>query len=1022
MALPKNREQSLKEVKKLVARFAAHEREFTRAGSAFNETQARTDFIAPFFRALGWDVDNEEGLPQDLREVFQEASLDIEDSRASKRPDYEFRLARQRKFYVEAKKPCVNIREDKSSAFQTRRYGFSAGLPVAALTNFNQLVIYDCVPVPDETDDARIARIKLFSYTEYEAHFDEIYDSLSREAVYSGLFDKTYGISAARQGTSQFDDYFLKQIRSWREKLAKDIYKRNSRLSEEELTYIVQRLLNRIIFLRICEDRDLEKSERLKALDEKSTYKDLKRLLQEADRKYDSGLFNLIDDPSLGIEVGSKVLVEIIKELYYPASPYTFAVVDASVLGQIYELLLAHSIRITAGDKVRLVEKPEVTESGGVISTPKYIVDTIAERTLGHVAHGKAPAELMKLRVGDIACGSGIFLLSTFEHLLAKHLDYYIRDGVADHNGKEIYEAGAGTWRLNLHEKQRILTSCIFGVDIDHQAVEVARFSLILKLIEGESNESIAANLAEHGERALPSLDRNVLSGNSLVSPEQFLDFKPAASKELLERVNPFDWGKAFPEVTRAGGFDAVIGNPPYIRIQNMVGYSPEEAEFFQSEMSGYQCARSDNFDKYHLFAERALNLLRPKGWLGYILPHKFTVIKSGEALRGQIAKGRLLRSVVHFGVQQVFSGSSTTYTCILLLEKSTGEKFTLEQVKDLATWRYGQSGVKTEYQLDVLTGKPWALIEGGASEVIQDLRTNNPTKLEDVAEIFVGVQTSRDKVYIVQPNSIGRSAIRFKEKTGKEWEIEKGILRPFLLDVALTAYSQPRPNAFIIFPYRISDGQAELYSPSEMASKFPLAWRYLNAHKEELRKRDIQNGTPSTWYRFGRSQSLTKFDTPKILINILSVEPRYAYDAADILVGGGGNGPYYLFRPRPESKFSIFFLQALLNNPLVEAIVKGSASTFRGGYYSHSKQFLKDLPVPALDLSTAKDRQRHDNIVKLVRKLISINESRLNAKTPAKQQLYKRLADALTDQLNAAVEKLYGLSKKQHDALLEER
>lgn len=248
MSPPACKAEALDRVRNLVEHFQRNEAEYTRAGTTYNETQARTEFITPLLEAFGWDVHNTFGHPLDLREVFEEATVEVGEERLSKKPDYELRVARQRKLFVEAKKPSVRIDRDRGPSFQTRRYGFSASLPVSVLTNFAQLVIYDCVPVPSEGDECHVARIDLYSYPDFVTRFDELYDKLSREAVYSGRFDELYGVATVRHGTQQFDDHFLRHVRSWRERLARDIHANNPDLTPTELSYAVQLFLSRIVF------------------------------------------------------------------------------------------------------------------------------------------------------------------------------------------------------------------------------------------------------------------------------------------------------------------------------------------------------------------------------------------------------------------------------------------------------------------------------------------------------------------------------------------------------------------------------------------------------------------------------------------------------------------------------------------------------------------------------------------------------------------------------------------------------
>lgn len=639
-------------VAELVRSFQRNEAEYLRA--TYNETQTRTDFITPLLEAFGWDVHNVHGHPQALREVIEEATVEVGQERLSKRPDYELRLARQRKLFVEAKKPSVRIDGDRDSAFQTRRYGYSASLPISILTNFYQLAVYDCVPTPVATDEAFVARLLLVQYHEFETRFDELWPLLSREAVYSGEFDRRFAVDVTRRGADQFDDFFLSQVKSWRLRLAADIHRNTPGLSPGELTYAVQLFLSRIVFLRICEDREIERYETLRDLPVAHTFDRLMAELRRADEFYDSGLFRLLDDARLGIRISDDVLYGIITELYYPQSPYTFAVVETEVLGEIYEQFLGEEITI-AGNDVEIVRKPEVRESGGVVPTPRYIVDSIVERTLGPAVAGKSPAELTTFTVADICCGSGVFLLSAYEFILDHHLSWYLANNRAEHTGRTIFEASAGQWRLTFEEKRRILLAHIRGVDIDANAVEVARFSLLVKLIEDETAAGLRDFVERRGVPALPALDGIIRCGNSLVSPAEWTAARGAMPAALMERVNAFDWTVEFAAEMGRGGFDIIVGNPPYIRIQNMTAYSPEEVAFYQDPASPYSTARQDNFDKYALFIERALTLLRPEGRLGMITPHKFMTTQAGRTLRRLISTGRLLEEVVYFGVKKVF-------------------------------------------------------------------------------------------------------------------------------------------------------------------------------------------------------------------------------------------------------------------------------------------------------------------------------------------------------------------------------
>lgn len=1001
------KEEARKRVAELVERFKRNEADHLRAN--YNETQARTEFITPLLEAFGWDVHNTAGLPLAFREVIEEATVEVGEEKLWKKPDYELRLARQRKLFVEAKKPSVRIDRDRAPSFQTRRYGYSASLPISVVTNFHQLAIYDCRPIPAETDEPHVARLTLIGCEDFEARFDELWSLLSRETVYSGAFDRQFEVDATRRGAEQFDDYFLRQVRGWRERLAVDIHANTPGLSAEELTYAVQLFLSRIVFLRICEDREIEKYETLKNLDAATAFDGLMAILRRADEFYDSGLFELLDDERLGIRISDATLAGIIQELYYPQSPYTFAVVETEVLGEIYEQFLGEVITVRDG-AVEVVSKPEVRESGGVVPTPSYIADRIVERTLGPAVAGKSAAALESFTVADICCGSGIFLLSAYEYLLGHYLNWYVADGPAKYAGRQIYEAGAGLWRLTFEEKRRILLAHLRGVDIDPNAVEVAQFSLLLKLIEDESEAALKDYVRTRKQAALPPLGDTIRCGNSLVSTTEWQAACGAMTAALREKVNPFTWTDEFAEMA-AGGFNVIVGNPPYIRIQNMVAYSREEIAYYQHDGSPYTTARQDNFDKYALFIERSLSLVRQDGRIGVIVPHKFMSIQAGRALRALLTAGRVLEQVVHFGVKQVFGRGTSNYTCILVINRAGADPVELERAGPLEEWRYGQQGQVTRIPADELGADPWEFADEEVRALFARIRDQFPERLSGVAEIEVGVQTSADGIYIFREAASDANTVTLRWND-RDWQIERAILRPCLHDVPLYAYAHPEPNAWMIFPYELvengnSKTRARLIQPDEMAAQYPGCWDYLRARREELEKRNIVGGAAAErqWYQYGRSQSLTKFDRPKIILPVLSIEPRYAYDEADTLFTGGGNGPYYMVRAREDAEVSTLYLLAVLNHPLSEAFVRTNTSTFRGGYYSHGKQFIESLPVPV------PEEPQCAAIEAKTGELVAAINGLSVARTPRARTRKDREVNELRNEVERLVSAVFGLS-----------
>lgn len=1014
------RDQGREVVKELVKKFSENYAEYTRSASNYNETLLRVDFLNPFLEALGWDVENNKGVPQHLREVVHEDIVLIDDDErsASKKPDYAFRLGMERKFFLEAKKPSVAIATSDRSAFQIRRYGWNAQMPVSILSNFDTLALYDCSNRPLSTDSASVARIKMYCYTEYVEKFDEIYDQISREVIYSGDFDAAFHANRSRTGTEPFDEFFLNQIEKWRRSFAEDLILNNKMLNQDEMNFLLQRLINRIIFLRVCEDRDLEKYASLKNV---QSYQSLKKLFVSADRRYNSGLFDFIEDElSLNIAISDTVLIQVFRELYFPESPYAFAVVEADVISEIYEIFLGKEVHV-AGDQIKIVEKPEVIESSGVVSSPKYIVDAIVQRTVEPLCRGKTPAQLSTFKIADIACGSGIFLLAVYEYLLNYHLEWYLADG-AERYREQVYEGSGGNWYLTLYEKQRILLNSIYGVDLDLQATEVSQFSLFLKILENETAASVKAHLDTYRIRALPKLSTNIQWGNSLVDPDTYQQFDPeiSAAPEKFSKVFPFDWKQAFPQVMDLGGFDVIVGNPPYIRIQNMVKYSPDEVQYYKSRFSPYTTSKSDNFDKYALFIERSLGLLKPSGSLGYIVPNKFFKTRAGASLRQLITSQRYLSGIVDFGVQQVFAGQTTTYTCILVLRKESPKQVLVEYVTDLRKWRHVAERRSVFYSSDDFDANPWRLIPPQLDDVFNRLLAQNSLCLGDVYDIFVGLQTSDDKIYIFFPEEETTTMVTFKDINKKLWTIEKAIVRPCLYDAVVPAFAKPKSNAFIIFPYHIetvtlkngqTTQQAVLYTQDEMCTQFPACWEYLNAHKGRLERRKTQGYTPETWYRYGRSQSLTKFDgQPKLIWSTLSLNARYAYDSENVLFTGGGNGPYYALRQNSAYNYSLFYVQAILHHPLFEAMINSGSVHVRGNYSSRGKQFIANVPIRMIDSEKKSDRERYDRIVALVQQCIAVTDNLSRAKIPGIKTTLERQSELIKSQMNKLIEELYGI------------
>ena len=639
------------ELHELVERFDRDLPSYRSAG--FNEAQARIDFINPLLGLLGWDVENRQGRPVAYRDVIYEDRVKI--GSHTKAPDYGFYIDGVRKFFLEAKKPSVDIQGDVNPAVQLRRYAWSAKLPLSILTDFDEFAVYDCRFKPNKDDKPSAARLDFFTYDQYVERWEELAGLFSREAVLGGSLEKYAEENRRRRGTETVDAAFLREIEGWRDVLARNLALRNY-LNVRQLNFAVQMTIDRIIFLRMAEDRGIEDYGRLLALvNGGDVYGRLRELFREADDRYNSGLFHFRyerereeepDTLTLSLKIDDKVLKGIIRGLYYPQSPYEFSVLPVDVLGQVYEQFLGKVIRLTrSGHRAVVEEKPEVRKAGGVYYTPIYIVDYIVEKTVGTLLEGKRPGPrggASKLKIVDPACGSGSFLIGAYTYLLDWHRDRYLEDG-PENWSKQLYQGHGGQWHLTIDEKKRILLNNIHGVDIDPQAVEVTKLSLLLKVLEGESEASLATQLRMFQERALPDLDNNIKCGNSLIGYDFYeMDQASLLDDEELDLVNVLDWESEFSQVFEGKnpGFDGVIGNPPYDVMEKERGAAswPHSAlAAYVRTHPKYEAALGGKLNLFRFFLVRSLDLLREDGRFGMIVPLALLADKSTSATRRQV-------------------------------------------------------------------------------------------------------------------------------------------------------------------------------------------------------------------------------------------------------------------------------------------------------------------------------------------------------------------------------------------------
>ena len=718
---------ALDKIKSLVERFD-EQKEFYKK-SEYNETQTRRDFIDPFWKALGWDIDNENGYAESYREVIHEDRVKV--GGATKAPDYSFRLVGgKRLFFLEAKKPSVLIKDDIAPAYQVRRYGWSAKMPISVITDFEEFAIYDCTNKPKPTDKASNGRIKYLTYSDYLSEFDFIWDTFAKERVLRGSFDKYITSDKNKKGTSTVDNEFLQSLDKWRVELAVNIALRNKHLNEEELNFIVQHTIDRIIFLRIAEDRSVEPYGDLQTdIKSGNFYQNLLFRFHQADQKYNSGLFDFQKDKISGeISIDNKVIKSIISELYYPICPYEFSVLSVEILGSAYEQFLGKQISLSKSGRATIEEKPEVRKAGGVYYTPQYIVDYIVKNTIGKLVENKNPKEISKIKIADPACGSGSFLIGAYQYLLDWHKDFYTQNGKQSKGNKDNPLTPNG--ELTTVEKKRILLNNIYGVDLDSNAVEVTKLSLLLKCMEGETKETIEAQTKLFHDRILPTLDNNIKSGNSLIDLDYYdneLDFGEE------KKVKPFSWQKAFPEVFKNVGFDCVIGNPPYLKL-TANNSNPTILNYYKNKFVAYSGGSSKNL--FQLFIEKMIKL-KPKIF-SFIVPEALLTTSSNGKTREILLKNHSLSSIVTFD-HFVFQ-DATIGTTIFVAEKQTKEPTKIYKMN------YKGEYEQTQKLNLIASEQPWETSLDDTSKVLFDKFNEKSTLMKELVSMSKGMVVKNRK------------------------------------------------------------------------------------------------------------------------------------------------------------------------------------------------------------------------------------------------------------------------------------
>ena len=905
------------------------------------------------------------------------------------------------------------------------------------LTNFAQ---FHFIRVNEETPTFSFTLDNLWQRRE------ELWDLLALENLQAGRIEELWEESQK----AVLDQRFLADLKRWRLLLANGFALRNQKRPLDEIIHASQQLLNRFLMCRMLETNWLIEHNKLARayshyevfhgdFTEKTFAESLREsLFQEIKFKFNTELFEqpllcdtlALDNNGLAMLIGHEPLSsEVAAACGFEAGQgellafrhlysYDFSRMSSDVMGAVYERFLAHRLFQKNG-RIVIEDSDELRKKEGIYYTPRYIVDYIVAHTLGEkikpvLAEARTLLgyknfkgafdkirELGGIKVLDPAMGSGSFLLGAFDTLIAAYADYNAECErfKREKNGSgTLFDAPNEIAQSVQDAAFHVLTENLHGVDLDAQALDVAKLNFWIRYMKVERDAMRERIRFEKGRKQalelLPNLTKNFKRGNSLI-----------ADKSVAGDA-AFNWKNEFPEImgstrearmlppstaktgdgaspaTRGGacapqtsrGFDVVIGNPPYERIQVMQANAPQAAEFLKAN---YRAAASGNFDIYVCFIERGLELLNANGFFGYICPHKFFQAEYGEPVRKLLSDGKHVRHIVSFGDQQIFPQVST-YTCLLHLAKDGCEAV------DYAEAELEQFAAKHEtlrsfkVPASRLTAAPWNFLSATTTKWMEKAAATGKLLGELTKEVFVGLQTSADDVFLFESVAPRKNVCKvFSESLQKEVELESALLKSVVRSGQI-GRGWAQPTHLVLFPYKLAKGKAELLAEKELVKQFPLAWDYLKKNEQQLRAREHGKFAEKGWWQL-YPKNLEFWETPKILAPYMIQELSAYYDDGSnyfVNVTTGGFGLRF-GSPKMDK-----FVTGLLNSRLLDAYLKQVSTNFRGGYFAANKQFLDKLPIKLIDPKNKREAKLEKEIVEGVEAIQAAHEQRL--KLPA--------------------------------------
>ena len=912
--------------------------------SDVSEETIRT-WLNEFLAIFGWDVQNTTQVLQEhvLRGAQYKRLRDI--NSPHRRPDYTLLNGTNIKTFLDAKSLDVDIFTDAETAYQIRSYGWSAQTPCAFVSNFEKLVIYDTRFLPQPEQAANMSVIQLH-IDEYIDKFDIIIEHLWHDNICANHLEELYAITSI-EGKNCVDAQFMSMLSLFRRELANELYYNNTTIisSSDVLNYYTQVILDRIVFVRVCESKGIEEQGKLKSFSESEdgfweTFK--QSCYMEFYEHYDGAMFSQ-DFIFNQLEVNNKTLTNFIDKLYYPF-PYRFDVIPVKVIANIYEEFLGKQL-VIEGDSLKEITKEEYIKTNGAVATPEHIVEMICRQALDISTISKVD-DLLKIKVLDPCCGSGVFVVSCYEHLASKMIELLKSNESDRQKYYEYYYICDNEWFLTVSGRRAIVKNCIYAIDCDEAAVEVTKMSLALKIVDG--NTPVAWDgIGVFGDKILREIADNIKLGNTLV------DIDAEIPTHSISMIKPIDIRATFNDVFRTtGGFTYVIGNPPYVETKHYKAASPHMHSYLTNKYITFE----GKADLAVLFVERCLDLLAPTGKIGFIIQRRWFKTDYGKTTRMLINDGKHLQKLIDFKATDIFKGR-IVYPSVMILAKQETENIQYYFMPcDAATIksRFENSTYNGWFEeclfsnIPHLTGsQPWNFENYNITQIANRLLKQwGPFSKYPKLKIKDGIQVLWKKIYhlkdVTFSNGIATGVNGFKETVSVEAE----TLRAVIYNNVFYPLKNVEPDAYAIFPYE--GDSTDTISFSTLETRYPFLYNYLKENEERI-KNEVRHRDGDYWHTYTREHNHSLYSVDKIII------PMTAKDTIATFMKNKGlymdNSNVWFVYVDGASSSLMKAIACIINSTIFSVLGKSGANPQTGGYYKFNKQFLAPIPFPSSKL-----------------------------------------------------------------------